>query len=694
MNAKSKKIIKITVWTLVAVLVMGFCLTAAEAIINISIKKVSEAGRDEIDMNGLHELLFYLEYPEKREEDGIVLTDAYIKESISPAALYMSRRYDCSDFATPSLIRLQYKHIDEITAVSPEGAAMIKNALLSFKYWMTEPGEDGMCYWSENHQMLFAAAEYLAGAMWPAEIFLNDGATGAEHKARAEKRIGYWLEHRYYYGFSEFNSANYLPFNLGPLANLIEFSKDPVMTERAKIVLDLALYDIASNMYNYTYSAPTGRAYASNMIGIAGDRVRQFTDYIWGLNENWKDNNHRMLLNFVSMMEGSDGEGNRFYEVPEVILDIARDGGTSVIKSSSGLNVSELKEKGYIGHEDEQIMMQLGMEAITNPEVIKNSVTYFSKNGLLKNSFFNDFKYFNLSVLKYTGLLGAISKASNPMPNGIAIQRANLYTYRTPYYKLATVQQYHPGSYGASQQLSLANFSDNAVVFTTHPARYPSAKNASATPGYWAGFGRAPSEVQYENIRLSIYQLPKKSGFLELYDVPQYTHTYLPEAFFDEVIIDGRYAFARVGSAYLALIGASDLTYLPYDKSTASPFQNGLKSAPGYRFDLIQNGLNQFWIYELGDAESGSFEDFCAGVKNNAVNFDGKNNLSYSSSGKSFSLNYDSGLTVDGQKENTEYNRFDSPYVTSEREAEEITFTYNGKTLSLNFNNSERECFN
>src|SRR5690606_27598708 len=49
--------------------------------------------------------------------------------------------------------------------------AKIRVALKDFKYWIDEPGFDDMVYWSENHVILFAAAEYLAGQLMPDEWF-------------------------------------------------------------------------------------------------------------------------------------------------------------------------------------------------------------------------------------------------------------------------------------------------------------------------------------------------------------------------------------------------------------------------------------------------------------------------------------------------------------------------------------------
>lgn len=676
-------------WTGIFLIFAIVGLLAGEIAINASVKAVPPKS-ESLDTGLSSELLYYLEYPHKAAQDNITVDNDYVINAIIPTKMHLDMRYDCSDFMTPTLTRLIYKHGDTLQAVSPQGYNLIKETLLDFKYWMTEPGRDSMCYWSENHQILFAVAEYLVAQKWPNEIFTNDGKKGSIHFARAESRINSWMEHRFYYGFSEFNSTNYFPFNFGPMSNFIQFSNNPMMVERMKMVMDLALYELASNMYQYTFMAPSGRAYVSNKSGIEGDKMRKFTDYIWSLNDDWKDNKHRMLINFISMAEDTDTSGHKYYEVPEVILDIGRDDSERMIKSSSGLDVSELEEKGYVGPSDDQIMMQLGMEAFTNPEVIRNTINYIAKHNLSSNYFLKDFKYFNNILVRKTELGRVISKNLNPMTNGIAIQRANLYTYATPYYQLANVQNYHPGNYGTQEMLNFANFTENAVAFTMHPAKHSSSKNVDASPGYWTGYGRAPSSAQHENILMMMYQLPKKSGFLEFYDVPQFTHTYLPEAFYDEVIIDGRHAFARVGNAYLSLTGANNLEYADFNLDSAEAFRNKLTDTPHYRFDLIQNGRDQYWIYEMGDATAETFAAFQARIKSNSVTYNGSDLLTYTSGGSVYSLEYAADFKVNDQVQDFNYKRFDSPYSVTERETDTISFSYNSNSLTLDWLSATR----
>ncbi len=661
---------------------------------NLSIKYPPEKP-DSDEGNGLiHELLLYLDNPDLAKKDGVIINNKFIIEAAIPAKKYIDGRYDCADFRMQTAMRLLYLHGETLKDISLDGYNLLCEAFLGAKYWMTEPGEDSACYWSENHQLLFAVSEYLAGQLWAEKKFFNDNATGTEHMDRARKRISYWMKHVFKHGYTELNSSNYYLFDLCPAANFIQFAseEDAAMVTQMKMCVDLLIHDIVTNMHNYTFTAPTMRAYTDNMVGGSGDKVKPLIDYIFSQNENHKTSSHHMLINFVSMMNAKDKDKKplSLYEIPKVFLNIGKDTETRVIKSSTGLDVSELKEKGLVGHSDSQIMAQFGMESFTNPEVIYNTVTYLEANGMFANSFLNYFKVLNIKPLKQKKVLELISEKLNPMPNGIAQQRANLYSYKTSDYQLASFQKYHPGSFGAQQMLSALNLGGGCVVFTAHPARHEEKKTVKAVPGYWAGFGRAPHIAQLENVQLQIFRLPKISGFLELYKVPQFTHTYLPEAFFDSVRVTGRHAFAKRGGAYLALTGAADFEYRRFSDISANAFKNALADYKDKRFDLIQKGRNQFIVYELSSEKSESFEAFISRIKANRSKFDGKK-LEYKSLDKTYELAYGEDFKVNGLTVSTDYKRFDSPYSQTKREPSEIKFSFGGNDLYLDFENAVRE---
>ena len=111
---------------------------------------------------------------------------------------------DTGDFDVNRLITLwirQHEHLD------PKLAAAIKEHILGFKYWWTEPTPKGIVdsqyYWTENHQVIFLANEYIAGQTFPDETFTNSGMTGTEHMAHAAERLQKWFDWRARFGFSE-----------------------------------------------------------------------------------------------------------------------------------------------------------------------------------------------------------------------------------------------------------------------------------------------------------------------------------------------------------------------------------------------------------------------------------------------------------------------------------------------------------
>ncbi|QFU76826.1 hypothetical protein EY643_14860 [Halioglobus maricola] len=637
---------------LVALVVVGG-FTAYEVQRNAAVAKIPARDHSlKLDVNNsrvLHDL------EQGRDYDSSVIDNTYT---------WVSRRYDASDFRLQSLARILYDYRDSITDADYQ---TIAETFLGFKYWMDQPGSDSMCYWSENHQLLFAASEYLAGQYWPDEVFSNSGQTGSEHLAMARERILTWLEQRWLYGFTEWYSNTYYVEDIAPLANLIDFAEDPEIVIKSQIIMDLLLYDVATQSHQGSFISSSGRMYANGKRYPERNSMQAVIDSIWDPAPWGREPSKRvgMDINFVYINN---------YEVPAVLKAIGEDveEGT-VIKASTGLNLDELAAEDLIGLEDRQIMMQWAIEAFSNDIIIDNTVRYMRTHNMLSNEFLHDLNPFNLAVLRYTNGLPAISRLLNPVTNGTAIQRANTYTYKTPDYMVATAQAYHPGTYGDQQHLWNAVLSRQVSVFTTHPAKPLSDKGAlSGSPGYWVGSGRFPHVVQDRNVVLNIFRIPSETGFMEK-SIQDYTHAHFPQERFDEVRLDGRYAFGRTGHTFGAFVALNPLHY--HEDSSD---------------DLVQPGRDAFWVFEAGSAaDDGSFDAFIARVKANAVGYaDGE--LSYSSSGREYVLRFQGDFTIDGEIQDLEYPRFDSPYVQAPRKPETLRIEYGGQFLDLDFYNRVR----
>ena len=571
---------------------------------------------------------------------------------------FINGQYDCADFQLATLVRILYDFRDEV----PDSVlTKIESILLNFRYWMDEPGENGMCYWSENHQILFASSEYLIGQLYPDSIFYNNGLTGSEHMEKAKILILDWLEMKWEYGFSEFYSNVYYSEDIGGMINLIDYSNNEEIVKKTKIVMDLLIYDVASQKSGNMFISVSGRAYEKSRKGDPNASFYNITNFIWESESNLKPH-----LNYGFM-------ASKNYEVPQVLKEIGNDKNRAIIKQSNGLNITELENEGYYGFDNKSIMMQWGMGAFTNSEIIRNSLKYIRKNNMFTNEFLHDFKDLDFTVFRLFNLEPIISKMIKTQADGNAIQRANTYTFRTKDYSIYTVQNHFPNMNASQHHIAGMNLGDSFAVFHVHPAAPDSVKLHS--PNYWVGYGRLPHAVQDENISLAIYNLPEEKNPMEMYML-DFTHAYFPTELFDSTFITNNYAFGKKGSAFTAFIG-----------------KNKLQIKDGSTDDLIQDGRKVYWIIEAGSNEKdGSFKDFYSRILNNPLKFkDETLLLDYTSNNRNLTLEYDGLFHVNDKEINTEYERFDSPYIRADRKPKNMEFRYNDKYLFLDFKNLKRE---
>lgn len=610
------------------------------------------------------------------------LTEENLIKFIKPAKEFMAKRYDCSDFRAIWLCKLRYalRNSEEYGWLLTEKVdGEIRDGLISFKYWITSPGADSMCYYSENHQMVFAVSEYYAGLAYPEATFAVDGKSGREHAQIAKERLENWFDQRGRYGFSEFLSSNYLAVDIGALSMLKTYCEDEELAEKAGLALDMLFLDYALQMYEYGMTAPAGRNYARNNTSFnASYASHTIVDKIWQTGETDIDNIYSGFpYLFISLIDSGR------YEVPEAIIEIGRDANKGVTRTTSGLTLREMEEKGLIGLSDYQLMFQLGMGALSNEEVIGNTLAAINRFDLVHNNFVSGFKFFNIKLLQLIGLTKPLCTALDPFSNGMAIQRNEVYTYSNEHYKLSTNQLYFPGSYGAQQMQQIACLPNSINVFTTNPMKSKE----------FQGYGVAPAAAQNENVMLSIYSIPAKKPLLATGDVRHYTSTYLPEEKFDEVRISGNYAFGRVQDTYIAIIGASPLSFATY--ADEAEFEQKIFDSyefyegdvgpnidsfrltdPAKGFDLRQQGDSQFTVYELGSADTETFDSFVSRVSTNRVTFEG-NVLEYATRDLNgdevtYVLSYPDLFTVNGRPINTDHDRYDSQFVHASRSDEVI----------------------
>ena len=82
-----------------------------------------------------------------------------------------------------------------------------KEVILNYRYWMDQKGSDGMCFWSENHSLMFYFCAMIAGEMYPDEYFNTCRKTVKKMFENGRDKVVQWLTDIEIDGYEEFLSA-------------------------------------------------------------------------------------------------------------------------------------------------------------------------------------------------------------------------------------------------------------------------------------------------------------------------------------------------------------------------------------------------------------------------------------------------------------------------------------------------------
>ncbi|MBD8892070.1 hypothetical protein [Roseibium litorale] len=187
--------------------------------------------------------------------------------------------HDCADFALVPLLWCRTvfgAHIGADTRTS------IDKTILSFRYWMDEPGNDVQWYFSENHALLFHTAAYLAGALLPDATFTRSGRSGREQSATGLARVRAWLDHFEEWEMAEFNSAPYFPIDLKGLTALFALAPDADVRERARKAIQRLVLIVARSAHHGLLTGAQGRSYEHTLRAAGSLELSGIARLIWG----------------------------------------------------------------------------------------------------------------------------------------------------------------------------------------------------------------------------------------------------------------------------------------------------------------------------------------------------------------------------------------------------------------------------
>lgn len=355
-----------------------------------------------------------------------------------------------------------------------------------------------MQYWSENHQVLFATAEYLAGQWLQHQVFrpgagfrskptlADHDPTGTARMARAKTRLVRWLDDRLHFGFSEWNAPGYYDEHLAALFNLADFCLDESIRSRAEMVLDLLVFDLARNTHAGSFAVAAGRAHFKHKNCGWQQSVGDVVE---------------MLFHSRGGVFASDGElsaaalaTSRRYDVPEVLLSIGQDRPRcSVDRSRVSIEFDEGAEFGIGFEREEDVLRWWSRAAWFSKHVVAGTRQVVERYGLDKTKPFSDILpklSGGATVASVSGVMGYVAAGpiaapllGNPFASssdisdsvsviteGSAYTRGNLTTYRNRGAMLSSVLNHRAGQLSFQGHNCQATLSLCATVFTSHPS--------------------------------------------------------------------------------------------------------------------------------------------------------------------------------------------------------------------------------
>ena len=652
-------------------------------------------------------LLAYGDSPSGRKQ----LKTATVKD-FEPIFTKLEAFEDTGDFDINNLLQLYLRNGSDL---DPALAKAIKSHILGFKYWWTEPTPKGIVdsqyYWTENHQIIYLANEYVAGQTFGATTFTNDGRTGAEHQKHAEERLKLWFEWRSRFGFSEWLSNVYWSEDFKGLLLLAEFAKDPALARRASMALDMMFVELAGHLEKGTFGATHGRSYQKDKLNGRDEDTFSTAKLAFDQTPVAYANADNATLLAVADR----------YRPPEVARKIAATKKTAVFRLRAGLPLDpnapvDAKAKAPYGLSytgEDGLMTWWGMGGQFPWQIVPLSVDTVRKYDLFKTTNFKQAA--SLAPI----VADADDDALRNLAHSLAVQvnpgllsQVNTYTWRSPDVMLSTAQDWRPGQRGEQDHIWQATLDPDALVFTQHPSDpVPSADDPNAHEGYWTGDGAMPRSAQYENVGISIYAPQYSAGNgvgsgAYAFDYEPYTHAFFPTEKFDQVVERDGWVIGRKGDGYVALWSHRPTTWKQY---TSDEFTRGLTE----RFDLIADGgPDNVWITEVGSASDhpGSqdpFQEFVDGVTTSDPTVtpgktpDAGATVTYDSPSQgriTFGWTpHDQvalppltvrGKTVDLHPKDA---RWDSPYATSAWDSGKYHASLDGATLDLDFKTTTRQ---
>ena len=571
--------------------------------------------------------------------------EAPIREAID----YVYSNLDCNDFTMGGLLRILYR-FRESPHISSELIADIEKAVLWFRYWWDEPGDDRRCYWTENHQIIFHSDELLAGQLFPDTTFDNNGKTGKDHIEHALHYIRRWLTFRVRFGFSEWLSNCYFEEDLLALVNLYDFAEQDDVKQKAGGLIDMLMFEMAMHTYRGVMGCTHGRTYPRLIKGARNEDASNTAKLMFGMG----------IFNSPNML-GTVPLVTSDYRCPEVITAIANDlSQPRLIKERHSLNIADAHRYGLSYDSLDDGNLYWSIQDYVHPSIMGLAERLHWTYGIRLHE-----DYQTLYTRLYQWQIDEYGEIVDAEMECHAMTEVHIQTYRTKQYMLSAAQDYRGGKPGYQQHPWQATLDVDAVVFTNHPG----ADDERSRPNFWGGNCILPRVVQHQNVLICIHHVPKNDPF-------PFSHAYFPKDAFDTVIERKNWIFGQKGDGYIALYSQQKVSWHKDQHNDAHPVNEARANAP-----------DNVWVVEMGSADQwGDFDNFVHVIETAFIEAEHLAIEYHSPSLGEIFYAWNGRFTVQNQTINLHnYPRFDNPYCQANFDSDVYNIEFGELSHTIDF---------
>ena len=156
-------------------------------------------------------------------------------------------------------------------------------ALRGFKYWIDQPGLDAMCYFTENHQLVWHTAELLVGrGVGRTSVFGNTGWTGRQHAEHGRELALEWMRRKLARRVQRVRLQRLPRHRRARAGGLVEFAGTARLRRLAEALLDKVLLTLAANSWRGVHGAAHGRSYTPTLRSARFEETAPIMWALWG----------------------------------------------------------------------------------------------------------------------------------------------------------------------------------------------------------------------------------------------------------------------------------------------------------------------------------------------------------------------------------------------------------------------------